>query len=117
VIFTGFPWIASATAPYGWPMQGYAPLGGVYLLSFLTLALAALAWLLSGAAGAIVAWRRSSWWRGEALRHVEWTRRRRRRSTRAPAGQRAAGDEIPARALREDPRDLRAGSPTSRRRS
>ena len=40
VIFTGFPWISIGYGATGWPMQGYAPLGGVYLLTFLSLALA-----------------------------------------------------------------------------
>jgi len=45
-IFTGFPWMAIGHASVGWPLQGYAPLGGVYLLSFVTLALAGLLWLV-----------------------------------------------------------------------
>ena len=45
-IFTGFPWMAIGHASVGWPLQGYAPLGGVYLLSFATLALAGLLWLV-----------------------------------------------------------------------
>jgi apolipoprotein N-acyltransferase len=45
-IFTGFPWMAIGYASVGWPLQGYAPFGGVYLLSFATVALAGLLWLV-----------------------------------------------------------------------
>jgi apolipoprotein N-acyltransferase len=45
-IFTGFPWLAIGYAAVGWPLQGYAPLGGVYLLSFATVALAGLLWMM-----------------------------------------------------------------------
>src|SRR6185503_21069041 len=31
-IFTGFPWVAIGYSAAGWPLQGYAPLGGVYAL-------------------------------------------------------------------------------------
>jgi len=75
VIFTGFPWISIGYASVGWPMQGYAPLGGVYLLTFLTLLLAGLVLLafqnkrsmaaVLGFTAILVI--------GEALRNVEWT--------------------------------------------
>ncbi len=75
-VLTGFPWISLGYAAIGWPLQGYAPIGGVFALSFLTLALAGLVWLLAtrrpGArywivlAAALVAG-------GEALQHVEWS--------------------------------------------
>ena len=45
-IFTGFPWLSAGYASVGWPLQGYAPVGGVFLLSFLTLSLAGTIWLL-----------------------------------------------------------------------
>jgi apolipoprotein N-acyltransferase len=45
-ILTGFPWMAIGYASVGWPLQGYAPLGGVYLLSFATVVLAGLLWLV-----------------------------------------------------------------------
>src|SRR5678815_5081112 len=73
VIFTGFPWLAVGYAATGWPMQGYAPLGGVYALTFLTLALAGTVWLLYkrtrpiAALSAVIAIVGG----GEALRHVE----------------------------------------------
>ena len=44
-IFTGFPWLSAGYAAAGWPLQGYAPLLGVFGVSFLTLALAGMAWL------------------------------------------------------------------------
>ncbi len=46
VIFTGFPWIAIGYAATGWPLQGYAPLGGVYALTFLSLVLGGAVFLL-----------------------------------------------------------------------
>ena len=74
-VLTGFPWLAVGYAAAGWPLQGYAPLAGVFGVSFATLALAGAAWLLAtrrsrilaalalvGIAGA-----------GEALRQVPWT--------------------------------------------
>ena len=46
-IFTGFPWLAIGYSAAGWPLQGYAPLGGVYAVSFLTVAVAGMLWLLA----------------------------------------------------------------------
>jgi apolipoprotein N-acyltransferase len=74
-ILTGFPWISIGYASVRWPLQGYAPLGGVFALSFITVALAGLLWL------ALRGPRRLAWGSafvatlaaGEALRHVEWT--------------------------------------------
>jgi len=76
VIFTGFPWLAVGYASAGWPLQGYAPLGGVYAITFLTLSLAGMAWLLfrrvrpTLALGAFIVVLGA----GEALRHVEWSK-------------------------------------------
>jgi apolipoprotein N-acyltransferase len=73
-LLTGFPWLSAGYAAVGWPLQGYAPVGGVFLLSWLTLALAATLWL--AAVG------RRLWWiavfaavlaAGQALRAVEWS--------------------------------------------
>jgi apolipoprotein N-acyltransferase len=75
VIFTGFPWIAVGYASAGWPLQGYAPLGGVYAITFLTLSLAGMAWLIFRrvrARFALVAFL-VVLGAGEALRHIEWT--------------------------------------------
>ena len=75
-ILTGFPWLSLGNAAVGWPLQGYAPLGGVFALTLITVSLAGLVWLLAtrrprtaywlGALVAIVGV-------GEALRHVAWT--------------------------------------------
>jgi len=74
-ILTGFPWLSFGYASARWPLQGYAPLGGVFALSFLTVMLGALLWLAMRGprrfvwASAIVALLAL----GEGLRHVEWT--------------------------------------------
>lgn len=78
-VLTGFPWLAAGYASAGGPLAGYAPLLGVYGLSFATMALAG--------AAALLATRRSRRLAlavliavpvgGEALRLVRWT---------APAG-------------------------------
>ena len=85
-ILTGFPWLSAGYAAAGWPTQGYAPLLGVYGLSFVTLGTAGMLWglvtkkkirflvLLLAVVGA-----------GEALRTVDWT---------APVG-----DPVPAALL------------------
>jgi apolipoprotein N-acyltransferase len=74
-ILTGFPWLSFGYASAGWPLQGYAPLGGVFALSFLTVALGGLLWLavrgqrriaLASTFVALLAL-------GEGLRHVEWS--------------------------------------------
>ena len=80
-LFTGFPWLAAgyAQVPDG-PLAGYAPLVGVYGVS----------WFSAIAAGALLWLARSIWqpgkWAvplaalllvlglGEGLKHVEWTR-------------------------------------------
>lgn len=79
-VLTGFPWLSTGYAAVGWPLQGYAPLGGVFALSFLTLVLAGLTWnlitrrhrALSAALFVAIALG------GQALRYAEWT---------APAGE------------------------------
>jgi len=74
-IFTGFPWLAIGYTAAGWPLQGYAPLGGVYAVSFVTVAIAGMLWLLAQhrpmfliAIVAVVGV-------GEALRRVEWSQK------------------------------------------
>jgi apolipoprotein N-acyltransferase len=74
-IFTGFPWLSTGYAAVGWPLQGYAPLVGVFGLSFITVSLAGMGWLLfrrerllilaTTFIGIIAA--------GQALRQVHWT--------------------------------------------
>ncbi len=80
-LFTGFPWLAAgyAQVPDG-PLAGYAPIAGVYGVSWLTAICAgALVWLLRSA------WLPGKWLAplsllvvlagaGEGLKQVEWTR-------------------------------------------
>jgi apolipoprotein N-acyltransferase len=75
VIFSGFPWLAVGYAAVGWPLQGYAPLGGVYALTFLTLALAGMVWLIFRRMRPRVALVTFIVLigGGEALRQVEWS--------------------------------------------
>jgi apolipoprotein N-acyltransferase len=79
-ILTGFPWLAVGYGAAGWPLQGYAPLGGVYALSFITLSVAGLLWLIVRQKPKLVfaAIALTVVLAGEALRHVQWT---------APAGE------------------------------
>jgi len=73
-IFTGFPWLSAGYAAVGWPLQGFAPLAGVFGLSFLSVSLGGMAWLLfrqrklAAALPFIVILGA-----GEGLRHVQWT--------------------------------------------
>jgi apolipoprotein N-acyltransferase len=75
-ILSGFPWLSLGYAAVGWPLQGYAPLGGVFVLSLVTLALAGMLWLAATRRprtiywlGALVAITGV----GQALRHVSWS--------------------------------------------
>jgi apolipoprotein N-acyltransferase len=79
-VLTGFPWLSAGYAAAGWPLQGYAPLVGVFGVSFVTLTLAGLAWrialfdrkvIFAAHFVALVT-------AGQALRGIEWT---------APAGE------------------------------
>ena len=72
-IFTGFPWLALGYSAAGWPLQGYAPLGGVYLLSFLTVSTAGMLWLLVRRRPAFLFPIVLVLGTGEALRHVPWS--------------------------------------------
>ena len=70
---TGFPWLTLGYSSAGWPLQGYAPIGGVYAVSFLILSVAGMLYLLvlekrfrlAVAAIALLG-------AGEGLRHVAW---------------------------------------------
>lgn len=76
-ILTGFPWLSAGYAAVGWPLQGFAPLLGVFGLSFLTLSLAGMAWLVfhkTHRARFIVGFL-AVLGAGEALRMVEWSER------------------------------------------
>ncbi|MGQ0545342.1 MAG: apolipoprotein N-acyltransferase [Betaproteobacteria bacterium] len=79
-VLSGFPWLAAGYAAVGWPPQGYAPIVGVFGLSFLTVALAGLAWRIAllerKAAFTLLAVALLAG--GQAMRGVEWT---------APAGE------------------------------
>jgi apolipoprotein N-acyltransferase len=46
-ILTGFPWLPAGNAAIDTPLAGYAPLGGVYLVSVATMAAAVLLWLIA----------------------------------------------------------------------
>jgi apolipoprotein N-acyltransferase len=74
-IFTGFPWLSAGYAAVGWPLQGYAPLVGVFGLSFLTVSVAGMAWLVfRRVRPAVFAFAFAAMLAGgEALRHIEWT--------------------------------------------
>ncbi|HYD57579.1 MAG TPA: apolipoprotein N-acyltransferase, partial [Burkholderiales bacterium] len=69
-------WLSAGYAAVGWPVQGLAPLAGVFGLSFVTAALGGLLWIVARkparwtAFGAIVAILVA----GQLLRLVEWTR-------------------------------------------
>lgn len=73
-LLTGFPWLSAGYASIGWPLQGYAPLTGVFGISFLTVSAGGLLWLAFT--------RRSFTYAfiflaivgaGQALRYVSWT--------------------------------------------
>src|SRR5436190_24102394 len=55
-LLSGFPWLSFGYAAVGWPLQGYAPVGGMFLLSFLTVSLAGAVWLLATRARHAGAW-------------------------------------------------------------
>ena len=46
-ILTGFPWLTAGYAAIDSPLAGFAPIGGVYLLSLATLASAGLLWCVA----------------------------------------------------------------------
>ncbi|HWM42445.1 MAG TPA: apolipoprotein N-acyltransferase [Burkholderiales bacterium] len=72
-IFTGFPWLALGYTAAGWPLQGYAPLGGVYALSFITVSIAGMLWLIAHRRPVFVLVAILAIGAGEALRHVPWS--------------------------------------------
>ncbi|HET9736362.1 MAG TPA: apolipoprotein N-acyltransferase [Burkholderiales bacterium] len=74
-LFTGFPWLALGSAAIDTPLAGFAPLGGVYALSFASALAAGLLWCMAAgqarwAAAAAFAILGLA---GAALREVEWT--------------------------------------------
>ena len=72
-IFTGFPWLALGYSAAGWPLQGYAPLGGVYMVSFIIVSAAGMLWLLAEQKPRFLVVLLLVVGTGEALRHVAWT--------------------------------------------
>jgi apolipoprotein N-acyltransferase len=72
-IFTGFPWLALGYTAAGWPLQGYAPLGGVYALSFITVSIAGMLWLIVQRRPVFVLAAILAIGAGEALRRVPWS--------------------------------------------
>lgn len=72
-VFTGFPWLALGYSAAGWPLQGYAPLGGVYMVSFVIVSAAGMLWLLAGQKPRFLVVLLLVVGTGEALRHVAWT--------------------------------------------
>ena len=73
-VLTGFPWLSAGYASTGWPLQGFAPLAGVFGVSFVVVSLGGMIALLART-------RKLAWLApvvlllaaGEALRHVDWT--------------------------------------------
>jgi apolipoprotein N-acyltransferase len=78
-LFTGFPWLSLGSAAIDTPLAGFAPLGGVYAVSFVTAVAAGLLWCvaLGQARWAAAAAFAVLGVAGAGLRGVEWT---------APAG-------------------------------
>jgi apolipoprotein N-acyltransferase len=44
---TGFPWLSAGYAAIDWPLAGFAPLGGVFLVSLAVVSCAGLLWLMA----------------------------------------------------------------------
>lgn len=73
-VFTGFPWLAAGYATTGWPLQGFAPLLGVFGVSFLVVSLAGKLWWFARTRKALVlAPIALVFLVGQALRAVDWT--------------------------------------------
>ena len=76
-VFTGFPWLSLGYSQMGTPLSGYAPLLGVYGVSWATALTAALMLVLWRGAkkerGLAVVVLGTLWIGGAWLQHVEWT--------------------------------------------
>jgi apolipoprotein N-acyltransferase len=73
-LLTGFPWLSAGYAAVGWPLLGFAPLAGVFGISFLTVCGGGLLWLVYrerklGTMLALVL----IIVLGQGLRHVQWS--------------------------------------------
>ncbi len=71
---TGFPWLAAGYGAIDWPLAGFAPVGGVFLVSFAVVSCAGLLWLIATkrsfvAAGAVFA---SVGTGGAVLNSIQW---------------------------------------------
>ncbi|MEW6690715.1 MAG: apolipoprotein N-acyltransferase, partial [Pseudomonadota bacterium] len=74
-ILTGFPWLAAGYAAIDTPLAGFAPLGGVYLVSLAAVSASALLWLVAAGERR---WHAALAFAllgiaGDALRAIEWT--------------------------------------------
>jgi apolipoprotein N-acyltransferase len=73
-VLSGFPWLSAGYATTGWPLQGFAPLVGVFGISFVIVSAAGMLWLLActrklvwlAALAVVIAG-------GQALRSIDWT--------------------------------------------
>jgi apolipoprotein N-acyltransferase len=73
-VLTGFPWLSAGYAAAGWPLQGFAPVAGVFGISFLMLSLAgALSWGIPGRKLLALTPFVVVLAGGELLRHVDWS--------------------------------------------
>jgi apolipoprotein N-acyltransferase len=73
-VFTGFPWLAAGYATTGWPLQGFAPLLGVFGVSFLVVSLAgSLWWFARRRKALLLAPIALVFLVGQLLRAVDWT--------------------------------------------
>ncbi|HEY6822660.1 MAG TPA: apolipoprotein N-acyltransferase [Burkholderiales bacterium] len=74
-LFTGFPWLSAGYAASGWSMEGFAPVLGVFGISWLTFFIAGCIWSMANRERrlAAVALSVSVLLAGEGLRAVVWT--------------------------------------------
>jgi apolipoprotein N-acyltransferase len=73
-VLTGFPWLSAGYAAVGWPLQGFAPVTGVFGISFLMLSLAGmLCWGIQARKLVALVPFALILVGGEALRRVQWT--------------------------------------------
>src|SRR5689334_2928426 len=46
-VLSGFPWLSAGYAATGWPLQGFAPVLGVFGISFVIVSLSGLVWVVA----------------------------------------------------------------------